>query len=259
MSEKMKSPGVIPVLLAVLLTAVTAGSCAPAETGQDRADRPAVSEEMKAFAEAFKAMYIPQDDMASGYTKALGAVEEYALFPTDSGREQAAEILRKSYNAIEETELAEYGSVISEEAEAFMEERGMSAAEFSALCALGETDRQRYLDDLERFEWYLEETDLKDETTADAFQLEAEYMSQVQSELNRYMYYATNEFLAALEENELEYMTDQVFSGLDAYAPDDVRWQQDAEDAYQKQEECWSRISRIQEKMEEETGKLLSE
>ena len=214
---------------------------------------------MKAFAEAFKAMYIPQDDMASGYTEALGAIEEYALFPTDSGREQAAEILRKSYNAIEETELAEYGSVISEEAEAFMEERGMSAAEFSALCALGETDRQRYLDDLERFEWYLEETDLKDETTADAFQLEAEYMSQVQSELNRYMYYATNEFLAALEENELEYMTDQVFSGLDAYAPDDVRWQQDAEDAYQKQEECWSRISRIQEKMEEETGKLLSE
>ena len=38
-----------------------------------------------------------------------------------------------------------------------------------------------------------------------------------------------------------------------------LRNQQDAEDAYQKQEECWSRISRIQEKMEEETGKLLSE
>ena len=76
----MKSPGVIPALLAVLLTAVTAGSCAPAETGQDRADRPAVSEEMKAFVDGAHARDMRVKIYNTVRELSTRAPELYALF-----------------------------------------------------------------------------------------------------------------------------------------------------------------------------------
>lgn len=208
------------------------------------------------FTEILKECYLAQDVMAAAYTESLEALDEYASDPGEEKRLQTATLLTEAYETVDQTELSFFE--FPEEAEAFMEKQGLSVSEFEALSSVGQTDRHRYLEDLD-WDLYFLECFAGAEEIPEEFQIEYEYKLQIQRELNLYMYYATNEILAALGEDELAYVKEEMFGQLTAFYPDDAKWQENPEDALQKQEECWTRIEAIQAKLEAETGRLRTE
>ena len=114
-----------------------------------------LTKEMLEFTEVFKECYIAQDEVAAVYTDTLEAIEIYVEEPGEEARMETIEILTDASETIQQTEIP--ACQFSEEIESFLETRGISIAEFEALSAMGEADKQRYLDDLEHYLVYLTE------------------------------------------------------------------------------------------------------
>ena len=86
--------------------------------------------------------------------------------------------------------------------------------------------------------------------------MQIQYLYQIQEVKNQYMYYATNEFFAPCEENEIAYFQENVLANLEAFAPQGVSWQEGEQDALQRQEECWTKIQSLLNEMTEKTGQI---
>ena len=216
-----------------------------------------LTKEMLEFTEVFKECYIAQDEVAAVYTDTLEAIEIYVEEPGEEARMETIEILTDASETIQQTEIP--ACQFSEEIESFLETRGISIAEFEALSAMGEADKQRYLDDLEHYLVYLTEFGNFEDNLPGGLLIEMEYSPRMQRELNEYMFYATNEILVSFEEEEVDYLKEEVIDQLKVYNPEDVKWQDSKEEAFQQQEECWTRIKAIEEELETEAGVFLTE
>ncbi len=219
-----------------------------------------VKEGIEAMAEDFADFYLPQDHMADQYMTALEEWKTYVQNPTEGEREKIFQVLEETKDAIEKTECPKYK--ISDESRKFMVERGISDAEFAALASMGESDQVEYLGQLERYQNLAEgykEIAPDQRAMWEPLQMEAEYLYEIQKEKNLYMYYATNEFFAACKKEELEYLKKEIFENALAFWPDMAVWQETAQDALQKQEECWTRLDNLMEEMTRKTGLIMND
>lgn len=238
----------------IIALVLLAGICT---SFQEQTKASELTKEMLKFAEAFKQCYIAQDEMAAVYTEILEAIEIYVEEPGEEARLETIEILTDASETIQQTEIPD--CQFSEEIESFLETRGISIAEFETLSAMGEADKQRYLDELEHYLVYLTEFEKLEDNLPGGLLIEVKYIPQMQRELNEYMFYATNEILVSFEEEEVDYLKEEVIDQLKAYNPEGVKWQDSKEEAFQKQEECWTRIKAIEEELETEAGVFLTE
>lgn len=239
----------ISVLVLLLMTGICTGC-------QEQTKNRELSDDMTAFTEIFKECYLIQDEAAAVYTDALEAIETYAADPGEEARLETMEVLTDASETILQTDIP--ACQFSEEIENFLEKRGISIAEFEALSAIGEADKQRYLQNLDHYLLYFTELSSSGDNPPEGLLIEIQYIPQLQRELNEYMFYATNEILASFGEEELDYIREEVIDQLKVYNPEDAKWQDSKEDAFQKQEECWTRIEAIEEKLETEAGVFLN-
>lgn len=193
------------------------------------------------FIDTVGSVFLAQDAASVRYEGALDQVKAYIEEDTAENMALAEEALQNEIEyfvgCIEDYENPD----ISAELEKELEENGLLAEDYRALCDTGLEDINQYIQYLGYLQEYLEmekETDI----VHDDFVFLYECDVRLQDLSRRFGCVSVNYFFAELEEEQLEYLQDTVLADLESFSFDDIGWSSDRSELELKLEVYLSQI-----------------